>query len=307
MPKVSIIMNCFNGEEFLKEALNSVKDQTFTDYEIIFVDNCSTDNSAEIALSFGKKLKYFKTQANLCLGKARNFALERCTGEYIAFLDCDDMWKSEKLEKQVAILDLKNNIAMTMTNYDIINMQNNSTKLALSLKKSLLLSIQELAVDYAYEFSSYLIRASVLRRNCLIFDSSLSYATDYDLFLRMSLFGKAYYLNESLAYYRIHGSMNSKKLKYVFSAEYLRIRDNLKILSNEIKYDCKLTLEYLTFLSALSDTKVYLEVRNNSAARKCIKNYVFKSKKGMAFYLLTLLPPFISFKLIYLYYKNKAR
>lgn len=85
MAKVSVIVNCYNSEEYLREALESIKGQTYDDYEVVFIDNCSTDNSAAIAKKFGDKLNYFKTTETIPLGAGRNYAIERCTGEYIAF------------------------------------------------------------------------------------------------------------------------------------------------------------------------------------------------------------------------------
>ena len=87
---VSIIMNCFNGEEFLVEAIDSVFNQTYTDWEIIFFDNASTDGSREIAKSYGSKLKYFRINKTVPLGEARNKAITNASGKYLAFLDCDE-------------------------------------------------------------------------------------------------------------------------------------------------------------------------------------------------------------------------
>ena len=100
-PLVSVIMNCYNSGEFLREAINSVYAQTYPFWEIVFCDNCSTDGSAEIAQSYNEKVKYYKGEKNVPLGEARNFALEKANGEIIAFLDCDDIWLPKKLEKQV--------------------------------------------------------------------------------------------------------------------------------------------------------------------------------------------------------------
>jgi len=104
-PKVSVIMNCLNGEKYLKEAIDSVYAQTYKNWEIIFWDNASTDRSAEIAISYDARLKYFKGDATIPLGAARNKALEQTKGKFVAFLDCDDLWMPEKLEKQVYILE----------------------------------------------------------------------------------------------------------------------------------------------------------------------------------------------------------
>jgi len=102
-PTISVIINCYNGQRFLKEAIDSVYSQTFEDWEIIFWDNCSTDKSKEIALSYDKKVKIFSSQITTPLGEARNFALQEASGKYLTFLDCDDLFISNKLEEQLSV------------------------------------------------------------------------------------------------------------------------------------------------------------------------------------------------------------
>jgi len=94
-PRVSVIMNCLNGEKYLREAIESAYAQTYKNWEIIFWDNASTDKSAEIAKSFDEKIRYFRSDENYCVGKVRNLALAQAKGEFIAFLDCDDTWLPE--------------------------------------------------------------------------------------------------------------------------------------------------------------------------------------------------------------------
>ena len=101
---VSVIMNCYNGEKYLREAIDSVYSQTYKDWEIIFWDNASTDRSAEIAKSYNSKLKYFRGEKTIPLGAARNKALEKCSGDYVAFLDCDDLWMEDRLKKQMELM-----------------------------------------------------------------------------------------------------------------------------------------------------------------------------------------------------------
>jgi glycosyltransferase involved in cell wall biosynthesis len=100
---VSIIINCYNGEKFLREAIDSIYAQTYHNWEIIFWDNASTDASASIARSYDDRVKYFKSESLIQLCIARNLAIERCQGDVIAFLDCDDVWLPNKLESQLAI------------------------------------------------------------------------------------------------------------------------------------------------------------------------------------------------------------
>ena len=105
-PLVSIIMNCFNGEFFLKESLESVINQSYKNWELIFWDNKSKDNSAIIFKSFGdKRFKYFLAGEHTSLYKARNLAIEKSKGDFIAFLDTDDIWDKSKIETQMPYFD----------------------------------------------------------------------------------------------------------------------------------------------------------------------------------------------------------
>ena len=92
MGLVTVIINCWNGEEFLREAMNSVVAQTYSNWEIVFWDNASTDKSCErVALSYGNKVRYFRSERKLSLGEVRNQAFSKVKGEFITILDADDI------------------------------------------------------------------------------------------------------------------------------------------------------------------------------------------------------------------------
>ena len=98
---VSIIINCFNGEKYLQQAINSVLNQKYKNFEVIFIDNCSSDNSALIyKKTKDRRFKYFKTKKKLKLYESRNFALKKVKGNYIAFLDTDDWWNKNFLSSR---------------------------------------------------------------------------------------------------------------------------------------------------------------------------------------------------------------
>lgn len=99
-PYFSVIMNCHNSAEFLREAIDSVFAQTFDSWEIIFFDNGSNDESAKIAQKYSTKMRYFHNPIKVPLGKARNLAIKKSRGKYICFLDCDDLWMVDKLTLQ---------------------------------------------------------------------------------------------------------------------------------------------------------------------------------------------------------------
>ena len=105
-PLVSVIVNCFNGEKYLKEALASVLNQSYENWEIIFWDNQSNDKSSIIFKSYkDKRFKYYYASQHTLLYDARNQAIEKSSGDFIAFLDTDDFWEKNKLELQMPFFE----------------------------------------------------------------------------------------------------------------------------------------------------------------------------------------------------------
>ncbi|MCD7983653.1 MAG: glycosyltransferase, partial [Desulfovibrio sp.] len=115
VPAVSVIMNCLNSARDLRAALDSLMAQSFEDFEVIFWDNGSTDDSPAIARSYGPRLRYFRGEKTVPLGAARNLALAQARGRYLAFLDCDDLWRPQKLEKQVALFEANERVGLVCT------------------------------------------------------------------------------------------------------------------------------------------------------------------------------------------------
>ena len=127
---ISIITPVYNCEDLLHDTIESVIDQTYKNWELLLVDDCSKDNSGKIAEEYAKndkRIKYIKLKENSGAAVARNTALENSKGRFIAYLDSDDAWKSEKLEKQMNFM-LKNNYAFTCTDYEKIDEENNYLK-----------------------------------------------------------------------------------------------------------------------------------------------------------------------------------
>jgi glycosyltransferase involved in cell wall biosynthesis len=117
-PIVSVVLPCFNGERFLEQALESVLAQTFRGWELLVVDDGSTDGSADIARAFARrhpdKIRYLEHEGHVNLGMSasRNRGIREAAGQYVAFLDADDMWFPTTLDEQVAILDAHPHVAM---------------------------------------------------------------------------------------------------------------------------------------------------------------------------------------------------
>ena len=131
---VSIITPAFNSEKFIAETILSVQAQTYQDWEMLIIDDCSTDKTVEIVSSFQEKdsrIKLFRNETNRGSAYSRNLALRNAKGKWIAFLDSDDIWHPEKLERQIEFM-LKNNYNFSYTNYCEINENSEETGLLIT-------------------------------------------------------------------------------------------------------------------------------------------------------------------------------
>ena len=125
---VSIITPTYNSEKFIIETIQSVQKQSYPDWEMIIVDDCSTDNTVSIVSAISKndsRIRFFQLEENLGTGVARDLALSKATGRYITFLDSDDLWKPSKLEKQIDFLRSKN-LPFTFSFYECIDEAGNA-------------------------------------------------------------------------------------------------------------------------------------------------------------------------------------
>lgn len=123
MPKVSIIMPAYNAEKYIEDSIKSVLSQTYSNWELIIVDDYSSDNTVDIVKEYtglDRRIKLVCQKANFGVAFSRNKGLDCADGKYVAFLDSDDLWDREKLEKQVAFME-KSKCVLTYTNYQKFN------------------------------------------------------------------------------------------------------------------------------------------------------------------------------------------
>ena len=122
---VSIIMPNYNSEKYVKETIQSVLEQTYQNWELIFVDDCSTDNSLDIVKSFDDdRIKVYQNESNSGAAVTRNHALEMAQGKWMAFLDSDDLWTPDKLEKQITFM-VNNDVCFSYSDYEVIDENDN--------------------------------------------------------------------------------------------------------------------------------------------------------------------------------------
>ena len=135
MELVSIIMPTYNCARFIRESIDSVLAQTYTNWELIIVDDSSTDNTAEMIANFNDpRIHYLRNEQNEGAALTRNKALRAVKGRYIAFLDSDDLWHPDKLERQIAFME-QNGYAFTYHEYTEIDESSNPIGIYVSGKK----------------------------------------------------------------------------------------------------------------------------------------------------------------------------
>lgn len=253
---VSVIINCHNSQKYLKQCVSSVLNQSHNNWEIIFWDNKSTDKSKEILKGFkNKKIKYFYSKKLTNLGKARNLAINKAKGKYIAFIDTDDKWSKDKLKLQVNFLK-KNKLRICFTNFYNLYQKTKvrKKKVKMNIKK---LTTQKLLNDYPLALSTVLMEKNLFRIRK--FNERLDILEDFDLFLHLSCFTNIGFINKVLADYRIHGSNFTIKKENTYINELKKwIEDNeQKFLKKKISlkklksYLIKLRIKKLFNLSLI--------------------------------------------------------
>lgn len=207
--EVSIIVPTYNRAHIVPETINSILNQTFTDFELIIVDNCSEDNTEDIVRCYienDQRVRYFKHPNYGVIAVNRNFGAQQAQGDYIAFCDDDDLWEPHKLELQVRELQKNPQIAMVCTNGRAFY-ENGTREDMLVDFKSQLLTFEILLRENRVIGSSVLVRKNVFD-DIGGFDENrdLISVEDYDLWMRISLGYKIKFLNQFLVRYRIHSA-----------------------------------------------------------------------------------------------------
>ena len=216
-PLVSIIMNCYNGEKFLREAIDSIYQQSYQSWEIIFWDNASIDDSAEIALSYDDRLKYFKSESTTTLGEARVLAVDKAKGKYIAFLDCDDVWYPQKLIKQIEAIN-NNNLGLIYCKADTLIERNSNILKATSKALPDGFIFPSLVKRNFIPFVSVLMPIKVYNE-CGGFPKDYKNSTDYYLFLKIAKKYKIHSIQKAYCAYRIHSDNLSHRQRIVGAQE----------------------------------------------------------------------------------------
>lgn len=228
---ISIITPTYNSSKFIKHTYQSILVQTINDWEWLVTDDCSTDNTWHILWDLAKndpRLKIMKNEVNSGAAVTRNKCLSRATGEFLAFIDADDTWVPEKIEKQVNYME-RNNINFSFTAYELINENGKSLKKYIDINNT-----GEFSYDDMLRKKATLGCSTVMLRGNTFSDLTMPHirtGQDYAFWLKLLKNGeKAYLLNEPLTKYRIVSNSISRN-KFRKAMRQWQIYRNLEKLS----------------------------------------------------------------------------
>lgn len=233
-PLVSIITPLYNSEKFIEETIKSVLNQTYNNWEMLIVDDCSTDSGVEIVEKYQKKdnrIKLLKNNMNVGVSKTRNKAINLSKGKYIAFLDSDDLWRKNKLEKQIGFMENKN-IMLSYTTYRKIN-EDGSKRGTINVPDKL--NYKQLLKGNLMGCLTVVINKNIIENSKFINSKQEDYILWLELIKKVDY---SYGLKEELADYRVLNNSRSsnKKDLMIFNWKIYRNIENLSLIEAIFNY-----------------------------------------------------------------------
>ena len=299
---VSIIMNCFNGEDYLFDALKSVHSQSYYNFELIFYDNCSTDNSKKIFESFKDyRFKYFKSKKKEMLGLARLNALKKTKGIFFLFFDCDDYMLPNKLAVQIKLFKNKH-IGAVYSNSFFFSKYRKKKLYKIHPRDNAGNIFYDLIENYYISLDTVIFKKKIVEKLPESLDSNFNLIHDLDLIIRLSKVYQIKYCPEVLSYWRAHRTSTSNN-------SYLRFAKEKKIFEKKIinlyPKDEKLVKALSQFREKyyIEECIGYLLQNNNSKLLNLLKKIKSKKIKFLLFVFSRI--PFSNYLVNWIVYINK--
>lgn len=302
-PVVSVIMNCLNSSEHLQETLDSLAAQTFTDFEVIFWDNGSTDSSPQIArghAGLAGRLRYFRGEKTVPLGAARNLAIARSRGRYVAFLDCDDLWRPEKLARQVACFEADPHVGLVSTDTEIFDGKHVLKRLFAESRPQRGKAFAALMERQWISMSSAMLsRAALDSVVCppareggapVWFDESLNVCEEADIFYRVAHDWELDHVDAPLTLWRVHGNNTTFRKFGQFADETLYILEKHRRLWPGYDAAHPELVSLLTRRAAFQKAVSLWREGRGSEARAVIRPWRDGSRKYRLFWWASHLP-----------------
>lgn len=204
--KVTVLMPVYNGERYLREAIESILNQTFTDFEFLIINDGSTDSSVEIIESYNDpRIRLVHNEKNLKLIATLNKGIDLAQGEYIARMDCDDISLPERLEEQVEFMDANLAYALCGSWVEVIDENNVPTGLIWKYEGDHNKILAALLSANQFAHSTVILRKSILTQG-FYYDANYAHAEDYELWLRIADSFKVSNIQKPLVKYRVHST-----------------------------------------------------------------------------------------------------
>ncbi len=289
---VSVLVNCRNGEKYLKEAIDSILNQSYSNLEIIFFDNNSNDKSLEIIKSYNdQRINIYRSKSLIPLYEARNRALNFCKGEFISFLDVDDFWHNDFLKKRESFFKQENKM-FSYSNWNFLFEKKN--KIIHSREKLFSgMIFDDLSKNYVVKISSLIINKKIFQLIKEKFDPKYNIIGDFDFVMKMALRFEAESIDENLVTIRIHKNNFSNLNRDLHYKEYQDWYLNLNLQNIKIKKNLKYFKEKLSYLKT-----IYLLISGNKLKGMSeIFNYPNNLKK-IKLLMIFIIPNFLIKKLL---------
>lgn len=287
---VSIIMNCYNGEKYLNEAIDSVLAQAFQDWELIFWDNQSSDNSAKILQSYeDERIQYYLSEKFTSLGEARNLAINQSKGEFIAFLDCDDLWLPGKLAKQIPLFSTPE-VGLVICDTYFFNEKGSQKQLYKKKKPPVGNVFRELLGEYFVSLETAVIRRTALNSLDHWFDQRFDVIEEYDLFVRLGYSWQLSYVDEVLAKWRVHGISWTWSRAELFPEERKLMLDKLSGMIPDFEELYTEEVKHIERTCSLEEAQIAWKEDRNLEARQLLDPHKSSGLKWFAAYCMTWFP-----------------
>jgi glycosyltransferase involved in cell wall biosynthesis len=245
-PLISVIIPTYNNAKMVFEAIESVLKQTYKDYELIVVDDGSTDETSEIVKQYGASVKYIYQQ-NSHISSARNNGFNHSKGNYIAQLDADDLWLPEKLELQAELIDKHPEAGLFYCDAYICNKGDEENR-SLVYSQNYVPPKEGNVFKYFFQTNPLCTSSAIISRKAWFdlkgLDTDLRGGQDTEFFIRISAFYQVYYVNKPLMIYRRHENNSSSKItkNNIIKAFKKNILQRHIAIKNIKKYDINLPL-----------------------------------------------------------------
>ncbi|MDR2744576.1 MAG: glycosyltransferase [Desulfovibrio sp.] len=305
-PAVSVIMNCYNSAGHLRSALRSLLEQTCGDFELVFFDNASTDESPavfrEFAGIFSGRARYVRGARTVPLGAARNLALSCARGRYIAFLDCDDLWLPEKLGLQMSLFEANPKVGLVCTDTEIFDGDRVAGRLFSQSRPARGRVFAELVERQWISMSSAMLRREALEslpeepagetggEAPGYFDERLSVCEEADVFYRIAHDWELDYVDAPLTRWRVHGANTTFRKFGRFADETLYILEKHRRLYPGYDAEHAGLVALLTRRAAFQKGVALWREGKNGQARAAVAPWARTSLKYRLFWWASFLP-----------------